>query len=210
VQTVDGYGSAPNQAKPIASYMYSKPGTYDISVTGKTTNGGPCYWVPSSYTFTLSATAPPGEACVINAPKLLAHLAGHVAWGFKLADGDWEFGGNEGGLSGASSKTWYKTGSQQVMLATFLKGGPYQEAGYYVSVECVTVSEPKVAAAEQQVLDEQGERYILFTQDCETQAYNVLSKYGVIGLPSDATDVAPNTWYEDLRPSAGFGPPKAL
>jgi hypothetical protein len=197
----------------LDTHTYKGPGVYSVTTSGMNVSGpANCELISNSYQFTLaSAATPAGEACVVNAPTFANFLAGHVAWGFKLADGTWEFGANEGeGRKDGVSKTWYATGSQQVMLATFLKGGPYQKPGYYVSVECVTVPAPKAAAAKQQVRHEQGEQYHLITQDCESQAYNVLSKYGVSGLPGDIRNPTPNTWYEELRPSAGFGPPKPL
>jgi hypothetical protein len=158
-----------------------------------------------------SPQASAGEACVINAPSTQMNLIGHVAWGWRLPGGNWEFGANEGPGKNNVSETWHATAvSQRAMLAALRKGGPYQAAGFYVSVECVTVPAPKAAAAQQQVLREQGGQYQLVLRDCESQAYNVLSAYGVSGLPDDISDPVPNNWYQDLGPSAGFSPPKPL
>jgi hypothetical protein len=194
------------------TYHATKTQTYVITASAVSVTGG-CTIESASYTFTLDVggtAVPSGEACVFNAPVIRVGLVGHVAWGFKLPGGDWEFGANEGAGKSGVSKTWHGTGSQQSMLNTFLYGRPYDAVGYYTSVECVTVPDPKAAAAEQQVIREQAEHYILVLQDCETQTYNVLREYGVSGLPGDITFPVPNIWYEDLRTSAGFSAPEPL
>jgi hypothetical protein len=211
VQQLSGYGSAPYQREPIASHVYHERGTYDIQVTGQAANGGSCYWEPSSYTFTLLPQATPsGEACVFDAPRLSRGTVGHVGWGFKLPDGNWEFGANEGPGKRDASNTWAEAGGWDAMLATFTNGGPYDSSGYYTSYECVTVPTFNATAARQEVGSEQHQLYIPIYQDCESQVYNVLSAYGVSGMPNDILTWRPNSWYHDLTTSAGFGPPTSL
>ena len=58
-QMLSGYGSPPDESEPIATHTYHQPGTYNIHVTGQPTNGGPCTWEPTSYTFTLVQSSSP-------------------------------------------------------------------------------------------------------------------------------------------------------
>ena len=156
--------------------------------------------------------SPSGQACVFNAPDGVTPngLIGHVGWGFSLPDGNWEFGANEGPGKSDISNTWAKTGSHDDMLTTFTKGGPYHSTGYYTSLECVTIPSFNASAAQQEVSHEWQQRYIGIFQDCESQVYNVLSKYGIKALPNDILHPVPNSWYNDLTTIGGFGPPTSL
>ena len=150
----------------------------------------------------------PGEACVFNDPRLLFGLAGHVGWGFELPGGNWEFGANEGPtwwplVKADVSVTRVYTGSEATMLAWFIN------AGGYTRYRCVTVPAFNASAAEQQVSHEQNELYLVPSQDCESQAYNVLREYGVKNLPNDLLDPVPNNWFNGLS-SASFGDPTSL
>jgi hypothetical protein len=150
----------------------------------------------------------PGEACVFNDPRLLFGLAGHVGWGFELPGGNWEFGANEGPkwwplVKADVSITAAHTGSEATMLAWFIN------AGGYTRYRCVTVPAFNASAAEQQVSHEQNELYLVPSQDCESQAYNVLNAYGVKNLPNDLLDPVPNNWFNGLS-SASFGGPTSL
>jgi hypothetical protein len=157
----------------------------------------------SVVTATAGLASTSGEACVFNAPNE-AVSQGHIGWGFELPGGNWEFGANEGAPKGSTrSNTWHLTGSAATMLATFAKGGPYHNTGY-AFYRCARVPASNASAAEQQVKNEQGETYILYFRDCETQAFNVLSKYGVKFLPSDLLVPEPNSWF-NLLYLAGFG-----
>jgi hypothetical protein len=211
--TVDGKSQSGEYFFADHTYHATQTQTYsvtitDVSVTGDCTIGG------ATFTFTLdvAGTAPPssGEACVFNAPSTAEGLIGHVAWGFRLPNGYWEFGANEGPGKRYTSKTWARIGSHGAMLNTFRNGGPYHSTGYYTTVECVTVPTFNATAAQQEAGYEQDQKYILVFQDCESQAYNVLSKYGVSSLPNDILHPVPNSWYNDLTTSAGFGPPTSL
>ena len=74
----------------------------------------------------------------------------------------------------------------------------------------MTVPAFNASAAEQQVSHEQNELYLVPSQDCESQAYNVLNAYGVKNLPNDGvSDALPNNWFNGLS-SAGFGGPTSL
>jgi hypothetical protein len=173
----------------------------------------------SPYVYPFGSPSPPspspsqsGEACVFNAPDGVTPtgLIGHVGWGFELPNGNWEFGANEGPGNLFISETWAETGSQHAMLAIFTNGGPYHSAGYYTSLECVTVPAFNASAAKQEVKNEWHQRYIPIFQDCESQVYKVLSAYGVNALPNDILHPIPNSWYNDLTTIGGFGPPTSL
>ena len=145
----------------------------------------------------------PGGACVFNAQKVIDGL-GHVGWGFELPTGNWEYGANDGAGKGGKSNTWVRTGSKAAMVAMFAHGGPGQENDNYNRYRCATVKVPNSYAAELQVNREQGEPYYIYLQDCETDAYHVLTEYGVANLPSTAWFPDPNAWFL-LLPVAGFG-----
>lgn len=172
---------------------------------------------PASAATTPAATPYVGEACVFNAPtgaKVLFGLIplGHVGWGFKLADGNWEFGANEGPVSkkDSSSDTWYVTDSRDNMLTTFAIGPGSDATGYYKTYECVQVSDPHPSNADRQVISEQSEQFKVPFQDCEALTYNVLKMYGVAGLPNDVLNPSPNSWYAALKAHAGFIGPMPL
>jgi len=190
------------------------PQPYTITITGITLSGSCGTLTGDTLEFTLLyAAAPPaptGEACVFDAPRISRGTIGHVGWGFRLPNGSWEFGANEGPGKRDISRTWAEAGSWNAMLASFTNGGPYGSSGYYKSLECVAVPAFNAAAAQQEVGNEQHQLYVLIFQDCESQAYNVLSKYGVNGLPNYILHPYPNSWYNDLTTSAGFGPPTSL
>lgn len=155
-----------------------------------------------------------GEACVFSAPSVGFGLAGHVAWGFEVASGAWEFGGNEGPSFWPPrkidiSKTWDETGSFRAMLAAFAKGGPYEGTRFYTSYKCETVPAPDAARAANEVRHESHQYYAIPGRDCLSQVYNVLSAYGAAGLPDDigVFGFVPNTWYKHL---SGFSAPHRL
>ena len=96
------------------------------------------------------------------------------------------------------------------MLAKFL------QIGNYTRYRCATVPDSNASAAEQEVKNDQHKMYVLIYEDCETQAYNVLDRYGVKNLPTDMPDILspipeyiPNNWFASLS-SAGFGAPTGL
>jgi hypothetical protein len=156
---------------------------------------------------TASSASTSGAACIFNAPNGVVptfHLVGHVGWGFELPSGSWEFGANEGPGSWDVSKTWSETGSRATMLATFTKGGPDNKTGYYTQYRCATVTAFNATAAEQQVSHESHELYAVPGRDCESQAFNVLTRYGVRNMPGDIFYALPDSWFAHL-PSAGFG-----
>ena len=74
----------------------------------------------------------------------------------------------------------------------------------------MTIPSFNASAAQQEVSHEWHQRYIGIFQDCESQVYNVLSKYGVKALPNDILHPVPNSWYNDLTTIGGFGPPTSL
>ena len=146
---------------------------------------------------TASLASTSGAACVFNAPNVAVEQ-GHVGWGFKLPGGNWEFGANDGPGAGDVSKTWKQTGSAATMLATFARAGNYKQ------YRCVTVPVSNASAAQAEVIREQHQLYIIPFRDCESQAYNVLGKYGVKFLPSHLLVPEPNSWFSLLY-LAGFG-----
>ena len=148
-----------------------------------------------------SSASTSGEACVFNAPNVVLIAGkdqGHVGWSFKLPGGNWEFGANDGNTMFFPSHTWYQAGSWTAMLTKFAK------AGNYTQYRCATVPASNAWAAQVQVINEQNERYIVPTQDCESQTDNVLAKYGVKNLPGDVRHPSPNIWFSMLN-QAGFG-----
>jgi hypothetical protein len=152
-------------------------------------------------TATASSASTSGEACVFNAPNVIlitGKYQGHVAWGFKLPGGNWEFGANDGAGDYDESKTWYQAGNFANMLATFTK------AGNYTQYRCATVSASNASAAQVDVINEQYELYIPPISDCESQTDTVLGKYGVQNLPGDLRHPSPNVWFSMLN-QAGFG-----
>ena len=152
-----------------------------------------------------SSASTPGGACVFNAPYVVDGL-GHVGWGFELPGGNWEYGANNGsknGKEGGPSNTWHLTGSKAAVIASFAHGGYGQDNHNYTRYQVRTVAAPDASAAQQQVSNEQGEPYYLATEDCETDAYQVLSGYGVKGLPSLVLAI-PDVWFTYLN-WAGFG-----
>jgi len=93
------------------------------------------------------------------------------------------------------------------MLATFRQGGPYNRPNYYTTYKCQAVPMPDAASAATEVRHESHQYYAIPGQDCLSQVYNVLSKYGATGLPNDILDPVPNTWYNNL---SGFSAPSRL
>ncbi len=214
----------------LTRHTYTTPRTYTISITGDVSNGD-CMANGFSRTFTLLSPAPVpvpvgppspptkpaaihGSVCVFNDPTGASFtlpggvlIFGHVAWGFELTNGSWEYGANEGpagGLIGNLSETWHFNGTKAQMIAEFRSGGIYHTP--YTQYRCanVTTTNAGIKAAEARVLRESLERYAIPGQDCESQVYNVLAAYGVKGLPSDLTEERPDHWFSDLS-SAGFG-----
>ena len=148
---------------------------------------------------------------MFNAPSAtdVGFQHGHVGWGFEMADGTWVFGANEGpanGRLGGISKTWTANGfTWQNMLDTFAgrgaiysAGSPYYPPGYYTTYKCTYVPAANPDAANLEAAQEGEQQFWLYNQDCESQVYNVLSKYGVSWLPYDITDPVPNSWYNAL------------
>jgi len=148
----------------------------------------------SVVTATGSLASTSGAACVFDAPKSISLLVGHVGWGFELPNGTWNFGANDGALSSTTSDTREGNGSRATMLADFADAA--SGANAYTEYKCVTVRAANASAAQQEVTRERNESYsILYNRDCESQVYNVLSKYGVKNLPSDSWDRVPNNWF---------------
>jgi hypothetical protein len=66
---------------------------------------------------------------------------------------------------------------------------------------------PDAAGAATEVRHESHQYYAIPGQDCLSQGYNVLNKYGAADLPNDILDPVPNTWYNNL---SGFSAPNRL
>jgi hypothetical protein len=152
---------------------------------------------------TSSAGSTTGAACVFNAPALFYGMAGHVGWGFELANGNWEYGANKGPINvprNMFSNTVWHPGSKTKMLGWFKAEGGYT---YY---RCATVRNSNASAAEREVRIDQHLLYTILPpfEDCETQVYNVLNAYGVKFLPTYLLVPEPNSWF-NLLYLAGFG-----
>jgi len=173
----------------------------------------------SAATATASSATTTGKACVFNAPNgrllnlLNATKVGHVAWAFELPSGTWELGSNNGPNAHNISDTvfWPHNSGTTVTWATVL--ADFKNAGGYTQYKCAAVRPFNASAAEQEVRNEQNEIYGIPSHDCESQVYNVLSRYGVTRLPSDGGlntwYWVPNNWFNSLS-SAGFGKPIGL
>jgi hypothetical protein len=65
---------------------------------------------------------------------------------------------------------------------------------------------PDTAGAAAEVSHESHQYYVIPSQDCLSQVYNVLNVYGVTGLPNatGVFDFVPDRWYKHL---SGFSAP---
>lgn len=220
----------------LAKHTYASSGTYAISATAKAITAN-CTTTPFKGTFTVRVAAPtPGvaEACVFNAPSggftipgvdgKHIYISGHVGWAYLAnpAKGMWEYGANEGPVSGITgrSRTWMRSGSWADVLATFknaLGAGKsktyYHTANYYKSYRCATVLSYHTAAALKVAKAQQGETYIIPGSDCLAQTTDVLAKYGAPINDSSyllhPNDWVPNSYYESTYMSK-FGPQERI
>ena len=141
-----------------------------------------------------------GRTCMISAPAGAGHL-GHVGWAF-LVDwrtGMWMYGANEGTVSSAdaTSKTWSGEGYWANLASTFAGAldGPgglayYHPAGYYTNYRCESLSVNDSSAATNVFIGLQDKPYSLLSNDCLTNAVDVLRADAATGL--NASDTAPN------------------
>jgi hypothetical protein len=161
-----------------------------------------------------------GEACVINAPNgapfPIYGAFGHVGWAFEVSPGQWEYGANEGAAEGGTSDTWINGNpgggdSWETMLYNFTA----IDTGY-TTYRCTSVASPNPGAADDVAQAEYSTQYWsppfeIPGNDCESQVYNVLTAYGVSGLPTDGGSNywywIPNNWYSALT---GFSAPASL
>lgn len=157
---------------------------------------------PASSSATGSLATTSGAACVFLAPNSIAWGIGHVGWGFELPNGSWAYGANDGAPWGTPSNTVRQPpGSKAAMLNYFAKANSGSNA--YTEYKCATVRAPNASAAQQEVNREYREKYYIPTQDCVSQAYKVLSQYGVKNMPSFLVDWVPTNWFGWLM-LAGF------
>jgi hypothetical protein len=153
-----------------------------------------------------------GRVCMVDAPKAttfgIEH--GHVAWAFLISrdTGQWEYGANDGPVnipSDWTSKTWYKTGDEKAMVAAFRAFKNADGSQYYQFIDCLSLSTNDSSAADQKVVSEQQEQYNVLTTTCLTDAANVMTAYGVSGLPLIVEGIIawPNIYFNRL-PGLGF------
>jgi hypothetical protein len=132
---------------------------------------------------------------------------GHVGWGYyDPAAGQWTYGAVEGGTSsggssgaiyiapGSPNGAWNATGSWSDMI-TAMNG-----LGYSTGVDIAAAS-PDVAAAANLVAAQAGQGYSLIGNNCATTTDNILTAYGITGLPSpnSLTSLAPNEWVANVE-----------
>src|SRR6185437_7016101 len=149
-----------------------------------------------------------GQAVIFQRPSGAMGL-GHVGWGFyNPATGTWTYGAVEGATSsggssgsvyippGQNNGAWNATGSYTDMVAAMNARG-------YMSATDVVVTTPNVGSANQVVAGQAGQGYDLIGNNCATTTDNVLTAYGLSGLPSPngLFDLAPNSWVNDVQSS---------
>ncbi|UXY32399.1 hypothetical protein [Streptomyces sp. HUAS TT20] len=131
--------------------------------------------------------------------------AGHVGWGFLLADGDFYAGSTEnfGGAPvippGGQNGWWAKRfASADEMLSEF------RSRRYHALKQC-RVNDADWAAAEAKAKETGSSGYSAWANNCLDHTYRILEAYGDDGLPWPLTHPAPNDWfavfnaaYEDL------------
>jgi hypothetical protein len=141
-----------------------------------------------------------------NAPTG-AFTIGHVGWAYLVNrdTGQWEYGANEGpnGFPGDPSKVWLAQTGWPEMIKLFTHALPgtgkhpdyYHKAKYYVSYRCESTglndSSNALSTAEGQI----GQDYSIPTNDCLSNAVDVLRAYGATLGASYINDPAPNDYF---------------
>jgi hypothetical protein len=169
-----------------------------------------------------------GRVCMINAPSGagigLPVGLGHVGWAFLVDSftGEWMYGANEGPgnvVTGSQdSKTWSGEGHWADLVKTFADAldGPgganyYHTAAYYKSYRCESESLNDSTRATNTFISLQDKPYILISNDCLTNAVDVLLADGTTGLDTNFAlppHDAPNWYYNFDLP--GFEPSRPL
>jgi hypothetical protein len=170
-----------------------------------------------------------GRVCMINAPSgaqigKLPVAAGHVGWAF-LVDwftGEWMYGANEGPgnvvYGNQASKTWSGQGHWADLVSSFTGAlnGPggvnyYHPAGYYKTYRCESEPLNDSARATNTFVGLQDKPYNLMSNDCLTNAVEVLVADGTTGLSTNFVlppHDLPNWYYKNDLP--GFEPERPL
>ncbi|CAG8592059.1 2055_t:CDS:1 [Paraglomus occultum] len=133
-----------------------------------------------------------GEAYLFNKRRAAAGF-GHVAWGYMRGADYYTYGSLDSEGSVMTSRPngfWDRSGSHQIMIATF------KNLGYDTYIK-VIVDAPSVENAIQTEEAVINTNYNLFTNDCMEVAHNILSAYNA-ALPTPFLDgLFPNVWYDD-------------
>lgn len=194
----------------------------------------------------------PGRVCIFLAPSGAIGF-GHIGWAFRVdQQDDWIYGATENPsgqqqvLPGAYNGAWIRESSWNTMVVTFASDLPnignaqypyYHKAHYYTEFRCKDTSTSAVGSAYQTAQNIQNQGYTLDTNDCLTDAINVLTAYdgslylssdvssnGSIGLDPfgygngiNTSDLAnatsaevPISWFSNGLDNAGFDPPTPL
>lgn len=129
-----------------------------------------------------------------NGAPLPPGCAGHVGWAFQLANGLHFYGSTENpqGLPfinpGDDNGWWGMTGDNQKIITDF-------EARHYDGYKICTVQIANPDAAMATALDKKQCGYGFLTDNCLDHAWDILSAYGVVGMPLKQLHPSPNDWF---------------
>ena len=156
-----------------------------------------------------------GEVCLFYAPtgapiKPTSLYFGHVGWGFRLGQqNEWIFGATEG--TGAPNilppdynGAWVDKGDWDTMLNIFenklLDAGNtyYHDSGYYTQFRCRVTIASNVSSAESLAYSMKNKGYDLTTNNCLTDAYQILSTYA-------GENIFPTPFFPGLSASGQIG-----
>jgi hypothetical protein len=136
--------------------------------------------------------------------------AGHVAWGFRLPDGYYYYGGTEnpegpGGMwaswhqgtaaQGGNNAAWVDYGTEKQMLKKMKDPRPFAPYNY---AKAVAVAKPKADAALKIAKANINAGFTGLTNNCLDATYRVLQAYGA-DMPWPSTNWAPNGWFNAIK-----------
>lgn len=128
--------------------------------------------------------------------------AGHVGWGFQLANGDFFCGatenpsGNPIVIPGGNNGWWGKPCAQEDDMLNEMRARAYNQ----YKMENIPNSDPQ--AAYDAALQTEKWGYSALGNNCLDHTYAVLYAFGVKNLPLKQLHPAPNDWFDTFQ-SAG-------
>ena len=128
-----------------------------------------------------------------NGAPLPPGCAGHVGWAFMLDDGSYYYGPteNQSGLPfvkpGDDNGWWGERGDTNYMLQAF-------RARNYDAYKVCSVLNANPSNAEKTARYKAGCGYGFITDNCLDHVWDILSAYGIEGLPWRQNYPSPNDW----------------